>query len=93
MEHESDADEVELPLFLQGELPPLLKNGTRLPSYIKDHRKRLRHRFMQGGAMAVPDYELLELVLFRAIPRRDVKTTSARFMGVAVECLSSHSYP
>ena len=39
MEHESDADEVELPLFLQGELPPLLKNGTRLPSYIKDHRK------------------------------------------------------
>ena len=28
---------------------------------------------MQGGAQAVPDYELLELVLFRAIPRRDVK--------------------
>ena len=28
---------------------------------------------MQGGAMAVPDYELLELVLFRAIPRRGVK--------------------
>ena len=48
---------------------------------------------MQGGEMAVPDYELLELVLFRAIPLRDVKTTSARFMGVAVECLSSHSYP
>jgi len=28
---------------------------------------------MQGGATAIPDYELLELVLFRAIPRRDVK--------------------
>jgi len=28
---------------------------------------------MQGGAAAIPDYELLELVLFRAIPRRDVK--------------------
>jgi len=28
---------------------------------------------MQGGAAALPDYELLELVLFRAIPRRDVK--------------------
>ena len=81
MEHESDADEVELPLFLQGELPPLLKNGTRLPSYIKDHRKRLRHRFMQGGAMAVPDYELLELVLFRAIPRRDVKPLACALLN------------
>ncbi len=43
------------------------------PSYIRDHRKRLRDRFMDGGAGALPDYELLELVLFRAIPRRDVK--------------------
>lgn len=47
--------------------------GARLPSYIADHRKRLRSRFMQGGATAMPDYEMLELVLFRAIPRRDVK--------------------
>ncbi|MGJ8582817.1 MAG: RadC family protein [Marinosulfonomonas sp.] len=45
----------------------------KLPSYLGDHRKRLRARFMQGGASAMPDYELLELVLFRAIPRRDVK--------------------
>ena len=45
----------------------------RLPSYIADHRKRLRTRFMEGGASAMPDYELLELVLFRAIPRQDVK--------------------
>ena len=43
------------------------------PSYIKDHRKRLRDRFLKGGAQALPDYEILELVLFRAIPRRDVK--------------------
>ena len=28
---------------------------------------------MQGGAQALPDYEMLELVLFRAIPRQDVK--------------------
>jgi DNA repair protein RadC len=28
---------------------------------------------MDGGATAIPDYELLELVLFRAIPRQDVK--------------------
>ncbi len=37
------------------------------------HRERLRERFSQGGAEAMPDYELLELVLFRAIPRRDTK--------------------
>ncbi|MDB5665541.1 DNA repair protein RadC [Cypionkella sp.] len=45
----------------------------KLPSYIADHRKRLRTRFMEGGATAMPDYELLELLLFRAIPRQDVK--------------------
>jgi DNA repair protein RadC len=45
----------------------------RLPSYIADHRARLRDRFMASGANALPDYELLELVLFRAIPRQDVK--------------------
>ncbi|MGR3761209.1 RadC family protein [Roseobacteraceae bacterium NS-SX3] len=67
-------EEASLPLFSDGDeaaaaaLPP-----GRLPSYIRDHRARLRERFMQGGAAAIPDYELLELVLFRSIPRRDVK--------------------
>jgi DNA repair protein RadC len=37
------------------------------------HRERLRARFREAGADAVSDYELLELVLFRAVPRRDVK--------------------
>lgn len=37
------------------------------------HRERLRDRFRKGGADALPDYELLELVLFRALPRRDTK--------------------
>ena len=37
------------------------------------HRERLRARFREAGAEAVNDYELLELVLFRAIPRRDIK--------------------
>lgn len=40
------------------------------------HRDRLRQRFMQGGADAMEDYELLELLLFLAIPRRDVKPLS-----------------
>lgn len=37
------------------------------------HRERLKARFREGGADAMPDYELLELLLFRSIPRRDVK--------------------
>jgi DNA repair protein RadC len=37
------------------------------------HRERLRGRFRAAGADAISDYELLELVLFRAIPQRDVK--------------------
>ena len=37
------------------------------------HRERLRTRFLKGGAEAMPDYELLELTLFAALPRRDTK--------------------
>jgi DNA repair protein RadC len=37
------------------------------------HRERLRARFLKGGSDALADYELLELVLFRALPRRDLK--------------------
>lgn len=37
------------------------------------HRDRLRQRFVQGGAASLADYELLELILFMAIPRKDVK--------------------
>ena len=37
------------------------------------HRERLRERFAKGGADAMPDYELLELTLFAALPRRDTK--------------------
>jgi DNA repair protein RadC len=42
------------------------------PHYL-GHRDRLRQRFRDSGAETLPDYELLELVLFRAIPRQDVK--------------------
>jgi DNA repair protein RadC len=71
--------EARLPLFLPADPPD--DDGTaldqllpgRLPSYVRDHRKRLRTRFMEGGAAAMPEYELLELILFRAIPRHDVK--------------------
>jgi DNA repair protein RadC len=45
------------------------------------HRQRLRNRFRQGGADALPDYELLELVLFRALPRRDTKGIAKRLLA------------
>ena len=54
--------------------------ASRLPSYLRDHRKRLRERFLRGGERAMPDYEILELVLFRAIPRRDVKPLARRLL-------------
>src|SRR3979409_2501132 len=37
------------------------------------HRERLRTRFREAGSAALSDYELLGLLLFRALPRRDVK--------------------
>ncbi|MDA1326529.1 MAG: DNA repair protein RadC [Proteobacteria bacterium] len=37
------------------------------------HRERLRHRFLTAGPGALADYEMLELLLFQAIPRRDTK--------------------
>ena len=46
--------------------------GEDLPHYL-GHRQRLRERFVNGGRDALPDYELLELLLFMAIPRVDTK--------------------
>lgn len=61
------------------------------PHYL-GHRDRLRARFAQAGADALPDYELLELALFRAIPRRDVKPLAKaliRRFGSFAEVLSA----
>jgi DNA repair protein RadC len=61
------------------------------PHYL-GHRERLRRRFREGGADALPDYELLELILFRAAPRRDTKPLAkaliARF-GTFAEALNA----
>jgi DNA repair protein RadC len=47
-------------------------SAAELPHY-HGHRERLRERFRAVGPDALSDYELLEAVLFRALPRRDVK--------------------
>jgi DNA repair protein RadC len=75
----NDFREKPLP-FLMDEAAATTPVAGKQPSYIADHRKRLRARFMAGGATAMPDYELLELVLFRAIPRRDVKPLARALM-------------
>jgi len=71
--------------------PPPADGGEK-PHHL-GHRQRLRERLLDGGAGALADYELLELVLFRAIPRRDVKPLAksllARFGSFAeVICAS-----
>ena len=48
--------------------------GEKKPKpHYHGHRDRLRARFAEGGVSALADYELLELYLFRSIPRKDVK--------------------
>jgi DNA repair protein RadC len=56
------------------------------PHYL-GHRQRLRDRFREAGPAALPDYELLELLLFRSIHQADTKATAkaliARFGSLA----------
>ena len=52
---------------------PVLPDHDGGEDHRHGHRQRLRKRFLRAGAAALEDYELLELVLARSIPRRDVK--------------------
>lgn len=45
------------------------------------HRERLRARFREAGHDALTDYEMLELLLFRALPRRDVKPLAKQLIA------------
>ena len=73
--------EMPMPLFQPAlDEVALAPAPGKAPSYLADHRVRLRDRFMTGGAAAMPDYEMLELVLFRAIPRQDVKPLARRLI-------------
>ena len=55
------------------------EGAENTPHYL-EHRQRLRARFLDGGADAMPDYELMELVLFAAISRRDVKPLAKKII-------------
>jgi DNA repair protein RadC len=56
------------------------EDGAARPHYW-GHRERLRKRFLSGGHAAMPDYELLELLLFNAVPRIDVKPLAKRLLA------------
>lgn len=64
---ETDLTETALSAGKKGKAP------SSTPSHARGHRKRLRERFLAAGPASIADYEMLELVLFRAIPQKDLK--------------------
>jgi DNA repair protein RadC len=54
---------------------------SEAPPHYHGHRERLRARFREVGSEALADYEMLELVLFRAVPRRDVKPLAKELLA------------
>jgi DNA repair protein RadC len=53
--------------------PPRLAEGSDEVPHYYGHRERLRQRLVAAGADNLPDYELLEVILFASNPRADVK--------------------
>lgn len=61
------------------------------PDYI-GHRQRLRQRYFSDNGKSMPDYELLELLLMTAIPRKDVKPIAKELLrkfGSLVDVISA----
>jgi len=54
--------------------------GAAVPHYF-GHRQRLRERMIANGAESLPDYELLEVILFAARARGDVKPVAKALLG------------
>lgn len=68
--------------------------AAKVKPHYHGHRDRLRERFREQGATALPDYELLELLLYRSIPRRDTKPIAKELLaafGSFTEVLSAPS--
>jgi len=57
------------------------KSQPKVKDHRHGHRARLRDRFLEGGGAGMPEYELLELLLILAIPRRDVKPLSKELIA------------
>ena len=67
--------------------PPHLAEATDDTPHYYGHRERLRQRLIAAGADNLPDYELVEVILFASNPRADVKPLAKdlldRFGGIA----------
>ena len=76
----------DLELRLPPPQPPDLEPDPGPVSSVRPHywghRERLRQRFLAGGHAAMPEYELLELLLFNAIERIDVKPLAKALLAV-----------
>jgi len=60
---------------------PISEGSPQEEAHYIGHRDRLRTRFRENGEAALADYELLELLLFRLIPRRDTKPIAKALIG------------
>ena len=54
--------------------------GDSIKQHYLGHRDRLRQKFRENGRKSLADYELLELILFRSIPRRDTKPLAKQLL-------------
>jgi DNA repair protein RadC len=59
---------------------PEVSEGKDVKGYAEGHRQRLRTRYRQAGEEVLQDYELLELLLTYAIPRRDTKLLAKKLL-------------
>ncbi len=57
-----------------------MKQAREAKNYVAGHRERLRARYRLSGEAGLQDYELLELLLTYAIPRRDTKLLAKKFL-------------
>lgn len=57
------------------------------------HRDRLRARYREHGDAALADYEILELILFRLIPRRDTKPIAKALLAASARLRPSSALP
>ena len=85
--------DLSLSPFVTKALHHIFKNQDTIPSHPKistpkeksdlvtGHRSRLKQKFMKYGSESLHDYEFLELILFTALPRRDVKPLAKQLLA------------
>jgi DNA repair protein RadC len=69
-------------MLANGHKSSSLRDAGAAGAHYHGHRERLRERFLEAGPAALADFELLELILFRALPRRDVKPLAKELLRI-----------